>query len=355
MRLGVIGIGQAGGRIADLLYYHSVYGVHGPVIPFCIAVNSARADLVGLKMIPKRDRILIGQTEVGGHGVGLIREMGKKVARDGLHTIMHTVMERQTEYIDAFLLIVGLGGGTGSGAAPVIAEELRDSYELPIFVLGVLPADEEGKLLAKNALECLDELLPIVNGVLLFDNNLWRREGLPLEKTYKLMNHWLVKPIPIMLGAGEAPSRSKVGVKVVDASDIVNSWTGLAVIGYSELKIPRMREKLFPFLRRTSMDQLSPTLRCVTVIKNAASGGLSAKCKLDTVKKAMMLIAGPQKEINVEGFSRARNWLEEATKTMEIRGGDYPVGGDHLHGVVLFSGMEDLPRLKELREKVRKD
>ena len=46
MRLGVIGVGQAGGRIADLLYYNSIYGVHGPVIPFCIAVNSARADPV---------------------------------------------------------------------------------------------------------------------------------------------------------------------------------------------------------------------------------------------------------------------------------------------------------------------
>ncbi len=353
MRLGVIGVGQAGGRIADLLYYNSIYGVHGPVIPFCIAVNSARADLVGLKVIPKKDRILIGQTEVGGHGVGLMRELGKKVARDGLHTIMHAVMERQTEYIDAFLLITGLGGGTGSGATPIIAEELKDSYELPVFVLGVLPADEEGKLLAHNSLECLKELLPVVNGILLFDNNLWRREGLPLEKTYKLMNYWLTKPIPIMLGAGEAPSRSKVGVKVVDASDIINSFTGYAVMGYSELKIPGIKDK-FPLFRRTSMDQLSPTLRCVTVIKNAASGGLSAKCKLDTVKKAMMLIAGPQKEINVEGFSRARNWLEEQTKTMEIRGGDYPVGGNHIHGIVLFSGMEDLPRLKELREKIEK-
>ncbi|MCJ7558017.1 MAG: cell division protein, partial [Gammaproteobacteria bacterium] len=70
MRVGVIGIGQAGGRVADNLVYHSLWGRHRGIVPFALAVNSAQSDLLGLKTIQKKDRILIGQTVVKGHGVG---------------------------------------------------------------------------------------------------------------------------------------------------------------------------------------------------------------------------------------------------------------------------------------------
>ena len=51
MRVGVIGIGQAGGRIADHLVYHSLWGRHQGIGPFALAVNSAQADLLGLKTV----------------------------------------------------------------------------------------------------------------------------------------------------------------------------------------------------------------------------------------------------------------------------------------------------------------
>ena len=57
MRVGVIGIGQAGGRIADVLTYHSEWGRHKGIVPFAIAVNSAQADLLGLKTINKNSII----------------------------------------------------------------------------------------------------------------------------------------------------------------------------------------------------------------------------------------------------------------------------------------------------------
>lgn len=352
MRVGTIGMGQAGGRIADLLYRHSLYGDHGNISPVNLAINAARADLMGLRTIPKRDRILLGQTEVRGHGVGLVRQMGAKVTKDGLHNVMHIMADRVTEYVDAYLIVVGLGGGTGSGGAPIVAAEIKDSYHEPVFVLGILPSDEEGKLMASNAVECLYELLKIVDGIILFDNNLWRREDLPLEQTYKIMNYWLIKPLPLLLGAGEA-TRDRVGIKVVDAGDIINSWKGISVLGYSELKVRTWVDKLLPFLkrRRSSIDELSPTLRTSTLLKNAAASGLSCKCNLSEAQKGLMLLAGPRNEINIEGYSLARKWLEDSIATEQVRGGDYPLDGDSmLHGVLVLSGFDDLARLKDLRE-----
>jgi cell division GTPase FtsZ len=346
MRVGVVGIGQAGGRIADLLVYHSLWGKHRGIVPFAVAVNSAQADLLGLRTIQKKDRFLIGQTVVKGHGVGLNRKVGAKVAKHGLHQVMHAVTEKVVHHIDGFFVVAGLGGGTGSGGAPVIISKLRQVYEEPIYFLGILPSEDEGKLMAMNAIECLQEIDGMVNGILLFDNDVWKKEGLPLETSYNVMNHELVKPLPLMLGAGEASDR-RVGIKVVDASDIINSWEGLSYIGYSEMKTKTVRDKFRIFHRkRTSLDQLSPAMRCYTAIRNAATLRLTGECEIKDARKALMIIAGAPDELNMEGFSHAKSWLESSIGTPEVRGGDCPIRGwDSLAGLVMLSGYTEIPRL----------
>jgi cell division GTPase FtsZ len=346
MRVGVIGIGQAGGRIADHLVYHSLWGRHQGIVPFALAVNSAQADLLGLKTIQKKDRVLVGQTVVKGHGVGLNRKIGAKVAKHGLHTIMHSVTDKVVHHVDAFLVVAGLGGGTGSGGAPVIISKLRQVYEEPIYLIGILPTEDEGKLMAMNAIECLQEVEGLVNGILLFDNDVWKKEGIALETGYSIMNHELVKPLPLMLGAGEA-TNDRVGIKVIDASDIINSWEGLSYVGYSEVKAKTARDKFLFFKKKSSsLDQLSPAMRCYTAIRNAATLRLTGECDIKKAKKALMIIAGPPDELNMEGFSHAKSWLESSIGTPEVRGGDCPIKGwDSVAGLVLLSGFTEIPRL----------
>lgn len=346
MRVGVIGMGQAGGRIADHLTYHSLWGRHQGIVPFALAVNSAQADLLGLKTIQKKDRILVGQTVVKGHGVGLNRKVGSKVAKHGLHSVMHAVTDKVIHHVDAFLVVAGLGGGTGSGGVPVIISKLRQVYEEPIYLIGVLPSEDEGKLMAMNAIECLQEIDGMVNGILLFDNDVWKKEGLPLETSYSIMNHELVKPLPLMLGAGETKN-DRVGIKVIDASDIINSWEGLSYIGYSEMKAKTARDRFLFFNRnKSSLDQLSPAMRCYTAIRNAATLRLTGECDIRKARKALMIIAGPPDELNMEGFSHAKSWLESSIATAEVRGGDCPIKGwDSVAGVVMLSGFTEIPRL----------
>ncbi|MFP4641803.1 MAG: cell division protein [Dehalococcoidia bacterium] len=346
MRLGGIGVGQAGGKILDLLAYHDTYGQHHNILPFAIAVNSARSDLMGLKIIPKNNQILVGQTEVRGHGVGLRREIGAKVIEQQLHLIMRSVAEKGLYRVDAFLVIAGLGGGTGSGGVPLVVEQLKSVYDQPVFALGVIPSSEEGKLMTDNARQAIKELHKVADGILLFDNEVWKKEGIPIQECYKTMNYELIKPIPYLMGAGEV-SGNKVGIKVVDASDIMATWKDIAYIGYSELKAKTLKKQLNFFKRRTSIDELDPVLATLTVVKNAAGMRLSGICGRNQATKALMLIAGPSGQLNMEGFSQAKSWLQNYIgESGEIRGGDYPLENvNELSGIVMLAGITEIPRI----------
>ncbi|MEW6034093.1 MAG: hypothetical protein AB1603_04500 [Chloroflexota bacterium] len=357
MRAAVIGIGQAGGRIADLFAYHSLYGrmAHN-MCPVALAVNTAEADLNVLNTIPKEDRLLIGVSDVRGHGVGLVREVAATIAKDALPTIMRAIVRKNLEYVDAFWLVAGLGGGTGSGSIAVIARRLKETYQQPVYAIGVLPTKDEGTLMSENAAAALIDLHPIVDGTLVFDNNVWRREGQPLEQAYDLMNHELVRPFPMLLAAGEA-SPNMVGIKVVDASDIIATWKDLAFIGYWEIHVDALEHghpflRWFPFFKRKGVERVRTTLACSTVIRNAATK-MTGEWNPDEVGYALMVLAGRREHISMDGYSEARNWLQSYMPKGEIRAGDFPLRkAKELSAVLLVGGIRSIPRLGvDLREK----
>jgi cell division GTPase FtsZ len=344
MRVAVVGIGQAGGRIADLFTYHSYYGMAHNTFPVAIAINTAQADLSSLVAIPREDRLLIGVSEVRGHGVGLHRETAATIASDALPTIMRTIVRKQIEYIDAFCLVAGLGGGTGSGSVPVIARRLKELYDQPVYVIGAIPSVDEGHFMTENAAKAISELYPIVDGILLFDNHLWRKEGQPLEQTYESMNYELVRPFPLLLAAGES-SDSRVGIKVVDASDIMATWKDLAYIGHWKIQSSALGHKA-PFgFGKKQVERVSAALACSTVIRNAAIK-MSADFDPQKAGYALMVLAGRRDYISMEGYSDARNWLQSYMPNAEIRGGDFPLDkAKELDAVLLVGGIRSIPRL----------
>lgn len=346
MRIGAIGVGQAGGRIVDLLAYYNRWGIHPDILPLALAVNTAQADLAGLECIPKKDLLLVGQSEARGHGVGLVREKGAELVEQQSHFIMRRVAEKELPQVDAFLVVAGTGGGTGSGGAPIIARHLREVYDQPTYALAVLPSSSEGKLMEENSIACLKELYEIVNGIIVFDNDIWKKEGVALQASYKAMNQDLIRPLPFLLGAGEVTGQ-KVGIKVIDASDIIATCEHFTYIGYAEMTVKRSGFSFFPFFRkRNSVDELNPVLRCLAVTRNATGIRLSGVCQAEKTKKALLLLAGPSKELSMEGFSESKSWLQDHLGDAEIRGGDYPIRGiQEVSAVVLLAGLTEIPRL----------
>ena len=352
MRLCVIGVGQAGGRVADLFadYNEGEWKSHGEVIPVSIAVNTAKADLMGLKSIPKKNRVLIGQTWVKGHGTGTNNELGAKIMQGEAHNVSRALSSLGTHNVDAFLLICGLGGGTGSGGAPALVSHIKDIHDEPVYALAILPARDEGKLMSFNSARSLLALQKVADSVLIFDNENYRKEGTSVAESFLHMNQTIVKPFGYLLGPGESEATSRIGVKVVDAGDIINTFGGFSALGYAEREV----EKSFnPFKNTDSMERLTTSTLCHSVIRSAASpGNLTAKCDVKDAEKALMIVSGPPEQLDREGIEMGRKFLEDAVWGGEVRGGDFPLPrSKSIVGVVLLSGIVNVPRVKEILEK----
>ncbi|WP_226011887.1 tubulin/FtsZ family protein [Halomicrobium salinisoli] len=358
MKLALIGFGQAGGKIVDkFLEYEDRTGQD--VVRAPIAVNSATVDLQGLERIPEDNRVLIGQSRVKGHGVGADNELGAEIAEADLDEIQAAIDRVPVHEVDAFLVVAGLGGGTGSGGAPVLAKHLKHVYEEPVFGLGVLPAADEGGIYTLNAARSFRTFVREVDNLLVFDNDAWRSAGESMAEGYDAINEEIVTRFGVLFGAGEAAAGDQVAESVVDSSEIINTLDGggVSTVGYAREPVERSDDG-GGFLSRlgggsggSDRDAVDTTNRITSLVRKAALGRLTLPCDIDGAERTLLVAAGPPEHLNRKGIERGRKWLEEETGSMEVRGGDYPLpGSDSVAGVVLFSGVHQVPRVKELQK-----
>jgi len=349
MKLALLGVGQAGGKVMEAIVSYDRRADVG-FVEDAIAVNTARADLVGLETTPLDRRVLIGGARLKGHGTGADNELGAEVASEDLDEVMAAVDGVAVHEIDAFLVIAGLGGGTGSGAAPVVARELRRRYTEPVYGLGILPGRTEGSIYALNAARSFVTFVEQVDNLLLFDNDAWREGGESLEAGYDRLNEEVARRLGVLFSAGEVKEGQTVGESVVDASEIINTLGsgGISTVGYAATAVDRPKARLFA-RRKPAPDVGDATNRVLSTVRRAALGRLTLPCELAGAERALLVVAGPSEYLDRRGIERARRWLEDTTGSMEVRGGDYPLDSDYLAAVVLFSGVTDVPRIEELK------
>lgn len=360
MKLGVIGFGQAGGKITERLVEYDSNN-HTGIVVDAVAVNTAKADLLGLDLIPDDNRVLIGQSEVKGHGVGADNELGADVAQSDLNEMMGAIDQFPVHKMDAFLIIAGLGGGTGSGGSPVLAREIKKRYDEPVYGLGVLPAQEEGGIYSRNAARSLQTLVDSVDNLLLFDNDAWREANESVGEGYDRMNNELITRIGVLFGAGEIDPNQDVGELVVDSSEIINTLgsNGLSTVGYSSTEIEYKKKNKgllskFGFGGTDATEDIDEEVqasnRITSLARKAVMGRLTHPADVSSTERALIVVAGPPDYISRKGVEQARSWIEDKTDCMEVRGGDYPIAGtDKLAVVVLLSGVTDSRRIKELQ------
>jgi len=357
MRFFVIGFGQAGGKILDMFIENEK--MRGSNIRMrWLAVNSARADLLGLKHVPMQDRILIGQTIVKGHGVGTDNKLGAKITQDEIETILNAIDERGTHDLDAFLIIAGLGGGTGSGGAPVLAKHLSEMYSEPVYAFGILPAPEEGKLYSLNAARSMISLMKYVDNLILFDNGAWKFEGMSLRESFAKINDEIVRRIALLARAGEPLEGESVGELVVDSSEVINTLKGggISSIGYATSLAETEQKRGFSFFKRKREEQLETiesdkAIKIASLVKRAALGRLTLPCNISSAERALILIAGPPEHLDRKGLEKAKLWLEEQIAGVEVRAGDYPTRRTkYVAALVVLANVTDAPRVKELQQ-----
>ncbi len=322
---------------------------------------------MGLKHIELKDRILIGQTLVKGHGVGTDNVTGARVTADEIDSVINAVDSRGTHDIDAFVIVAGLGGGTGSGGSPVLARHLKRIYREPVYALGIIPAPEEGRLYSYNAARSLTTLVNEADNTFIFDNSAWKNEGESVKSAFQRLNNEVVRRFAILFRAGEV-GRMGVGEMVVDSSEIINTLRGggITSVGYAVSEVISARTKqqrgIFGGIRENIKDTFGGkkeaneevllgedrSAKIVGLVRRAMLGRLTLPCDYSTAERALVLIAGPPDEMDRKGVEKAKSWVEENIAGVEVRGGDYPVNSEYVAAVVMLATVGNAPRIKEL-------
>ncbi|AGB15589.1 cell division GTPase [Halovivax ruber XH-70] len=360
MKLAMIGFGQAGGKVVDRFLDYDDRTNSG-IVRSAIAVNTAKADLMGLDRIPQENRVLIGQARVKGHGVGADNELGAEVAEEDIDEVQNAVDSIPTHEVDAFLVVAGMGGGTGSGGAPVLAKHLKRIYTIPVYGLGILPGTDEGGIYTLNAARSFQTFVREVDNLLVFDNDSWRSAGESVEGGYSQINEEIVRRFGVLFGAGEVQAGQEVAESVVDSSEIINTLSGggVSTVGYASEEVDLTASSgglLSKFTGGSGgggddgLDAANTTNRITSLVRKAALGRLTLPCEIDGAERALLVLSGPSDHLNRKGIERGRKWLEEETGSMEVRGGDYPREIPEVSASILLSGVTNVPRIKRLQQ-----
>ncbi|MBC2608191.1 cell division protein FtsZ [Pelagicoccus albus] len=183
VRMKVIGVGGAGSNIVDRLVLSQFSGVE------LVAVNTDQQALSDSPIVSKR---CIGKTVTGGLGTGGDVEVGEEAARKDVEVIDELVKD-----VDLLFIAAGLGGGTGTGVAPIIAEQaLREGAIVIAFV--ALPFTIERARRANTAQEGLRRLRDTCNAVVPLPNDLLIQESDPdasLLDAFAKADAWIEKAI----------------------------------------------------------------------------------------------------------------------------------------------------------------
>ena len=215
-KIKVIGVGGAGGNAINNMITSNLQGVK------FIAANT---DAQALEISKAPIRIQLGEGMTEGLGAGANPQVGRDAALENEEEIRHALADSHMVFITA-----GFGGGTGTGAAPVIAEICKDLGALTVAVV-TKPFSFEGKKRSRMAEEGIDTLKKVVDTAITIPND--RLRGLASKKA--TLMEMFIKADEILLHSvkGITDLIMMPGVVNLDFADVrtTMSKAGLALMG----------------------------------------------------------------------------------------------------------------------------
>ena len=217
-KIKVIGVGGAGGNSLSRM---REIGIKGGEL---IAINTDAQDLLYANADQK---ILIGRELTQGLGAGSNPRIGEEAAKESGSEI-----KKKIAGSDMVFITCGLGGGTGTGAAPVIAALAKKQGALTIGVV-TLPFTIEGKKRLENAMDGLERLDSVVDTLIVIPNDklLELAPELPLHTAFKIADEILTNAVK-----GTTELVTTAGLVNLDFADIrtVMADGGVSLIGMGE-------------------------------------------------------------------------------------------------------------------------
>ncbi len=214
----VVGIGGAGNNTLARLSQVGIIGAE------TVAINTDAQDLL---YTDADNKVLIGREITGGLGSGANPSKGEQAAKESKEEI-----KKALEGADMVFITCGLGGGTGTGAGPIVAEVAKKLDALTVGIV-TLPFQMEGLGRQENAKEGLKRLEPIVDTLIVIPNDklLEVVPDVSINTAFKVADEILVNAVK-----GIAELVTKPGLINLDFADIkaVMNEGGLAMIGMGQ-------------------------------------------------------------------------------------------------------------------------
>ncbi len=358
MKLVVVGFGQCGGRIADEFARlnkraRSRRGIE--IIVDTFAVNTDSADLAGLLTIKTdyQHRILIGAGTTHGHGVAKISEVGAQIAKEDADKVLDAMRTPQHLFeADAFLVVAGAAGGTGSGATPVVAKVVKERFaDKPVYAIVVLPFEHEEVTEERalyNTAVCLKSAYSVADAVILVDNQRYVRKDFSLQNNLLKINQLIVEPFFNLLCAGEEKKPKHIGARMLDAGDIMQTLNGWTAIGYGKSLLPLIT--LPTDWSRNFRKKSTKTHKGLEAMDEAISD-LTIGCNPHEAYRALYLLSAPAKEMSMDLVKELGDHLRSVAPQAVIRGGDYPREKGALDITVILSEFSDVERVRDFYNK----
>ncbi|SFR40188.1 cell division protein FtsZ [Halogeometricum rufum] len=214
----VVGCGGAGGNTVNRMQEEGIKGAK---------LVAANTDVQHLVEIEADTKILMGEQKTQGRGAGSLPQVGEEAALESQEEIYDAI-----EGSDMVFVTAGLGGGTGTGSAPVVAKAARECGALTIAIV-TTPFTAEGEVRRTNAEAGLERLRDVADTVIVVPNDrLLDAVGkLPVRQAFKVSDEVLMRSVK-----GITELITKPGLVNLDFADVktVMERGGVAMIGLGE-------------------------------------------------------------------------------------------------------------------------
>jgi cell division protein FtsZ len=254
-KIKVIGVGGGGGNAVNSLLEKGLYGIDFYVM---------NTDLQALQQLQVPNRLAIGRDLTKCRGAGGRPEVGEQAARDA-----HADIEEILRGADMVFISAGMGGGTGTGAAPVVAEIAKQMGILSIAVVS-LPFKFEGQNKLRIAQNGINRLKDFVDTLIVVSNDRLTEvsgKGTKMSTAFEHANQFLLSSV-----SSVNDLITKPGLINVDFADIqaIMSERGGAVLGVGVGKGENRAAEAVtkatksPLLDKLAIDGATGVLICVT-------------------------------------------------------------------------------------------
>ena len=309
-QIRVLGIGGAGNNTINHLMKNKLKGLE------TIAINTDAQHLIDVSSDKK---ILIGKNITAGLGSGGDPELGERAIRESQQDIIDMLQET-----DLLFLTCGLGGGTGTGATPIIGKLAKEEGILTVAVV-TMPFSEEGIIRWENAKIGLEKLKKYVDTLIVLENNklIDLYPDLSLQKAFNASDDILINALEglsnmvlkrglvnldfadisivmkdgpnAFIGFGESDSENKIHEAIQRAiihpmmeQDISGAQSALIhITGGPNLKLQEARQII-----KIVTEKLDPNARIIW--------GATIQKHLRNTLKVMLIVSGLQKETKIE-------------------------------------------------------